>query len=131
MSHIGRPSPSDPLWVALRAIQRALDEKTEEAVEACVLAVREYRESVERKGAPDSARDAVVAAATNCPPCPKCGCNVATPSSETEHGRWYGPPESRLWCPACGAGWYGSDDEVKAAQRAMDMYELACQAGWM
>lgn len=65
----------------------------------------------------------------DCPPCPKgCG-NIATPSSKTEQGRWYGPPESRLWCPACGAGWYGSDAELRKAEDAWLAYELLCEMG--
>jgi hypothetical protein len=67
----------------------------------------------------------------DCPPCPKgCG-SVGTPSSKTESGRWYGPDASRLWCPACGAGWYGTDAEFAQAEAAWAAYEMLCQMGVM
>lgn len=67
----------------------------------------------------------------DCPPCPKgCG-NIGTPSRETEQGRWYGPDASRLWCPCCGAGWYGTDVELAQAERAWQAYELLMEMGEM
>lgn len=35
------------------------------------------------------------------------------------------------WCPACGAGWYGTDAEVAQAERAWQAYELLCEMGEM
>lgn len=63
------------------------------------------------------------------PPCPE-GCGpIGTPSRETEQGRWYGPPEARLWCPCCGVGWYGDEAEVAKAEAAWQAYELLIQMG--
>jgi hypothetical protein len=57
------------------------------------------------------------------PPCPKgCG-SLGTPSHATEHGRWYGPENATLWCPACGTGWVGSQADVSLAEVAWRAYE--------
>jgi hypothetical protein len=41
------------------------------------------------------------------------------------------PPESRLWCPACGTGWYGDEADVEKAERAWQAYHLLCEMGVM
>jgi hypothetical protein len=69
----------------------------------------------------------------DCPRCPdeKCGLPMSTPSSKTERGRWYGPANARLWCPACGTGWYGTDGDVKRAEMAWAAYERLRDLGVM
>lgn len=58
----------------------------------------------------------------DCPACPKCQSTVGTPARLEEPGRWYGPADATLFCPACGAGWVGSAAELEQAERA--------QAAW-
>jgi hypothetical protein len=52
-------------------------------------------------------------AAPMCPRKDRCGpVGSLSPYSE---GRWYGPPDATLFCPACGHGWHGTDDEIEMA----------------
>ena len=69
----------------------------------------------------------------NAPRCPDPKCNrpCGTPSQHTEQGRWYGPAASRIWCPACGTGWYGTDAELAQAESAWQAYELLVEMGVM
>ena len=30
-------------------------------------------------------------------------------------GRWYGPQDATLFCPACGTGWHGTDEQIEQA----------------
>jgi hypothetical protein len=67
-------------------------------------------------------------AAIDCPPCPKCGGHTGTPASlecGVEPGRWYGPDNATLFCPACGTGWVGTVDDSLQAARAWIAYEEA------
>lgn len=60
----------------------------------------------------------------DCPSCPKCGMNCSVPASQAgTEGRWYGPPEATLFCPACGAGWVGDEADVAQAVRAQLAWE--------
>lgn len=60
----------------------------------------------------------------DCPPCPeeKCQARMGTPAHTTERGRWYGPADATLWCPACGSGWVGTPAEVAWAESAWRAY---------
>jgi hypothetical protein len=64
--------------------------------------------------------------ATEAPDCPECGAGCGTPvNSEcgVERGRWHGPDDANLKCPACGTGWVGDDIDVADAWRAFVEYE--------
>jgi hypothetical protein len=65
----------------------------------------------------------MVAPHHDCPPCQACGCPVGVPIRTQEPGRWYGPDESTLFCPACGVGWIGTPDEVEQAEKAQAAWE--------
>lgn len=70
----------------------------------------------------------MAASETTAPACPKCGAECGTPVNEecgVERGRWDGPPNANLNCPACGAGWIGDDVAVADAWRAFVEYEQA------
>ena len=63
--------------------------------------------------------------ATDCPACPSCGGPFGTPIAEArgslghvDHGRWYGPDNATLFCPACGAGWVANEADHRQAVRA-------------
>ena len=63
---------------------------------------------------------------TEAPKCPECGDPLGTPCNEecgVERGRWHGPPNATLKCPACGTGWVGTDVEVADAWRSWVEFE--------
>lgn len=61
---------------------------------------------------------------TNCPACQSCSLPCATPAREApQPGRWYGPAEATLWCPACGTAWVGNAADVEQAERAWKAWE--------
>lgn len=62
----------------------------------------------------------------DCPACPKCNSTVGTPARLEEPGRWYGPDDATLFCPACGTGWVGSPEDVAQAEKAQAAWE-ACE----
>lgn len=51
------------------------------------------------------------------PQCPK-GCGGIGCLKPYNPSGWYGPQDATLFCPACGAGWYGTDDEIEQAMIA-------------
>lgn len=59
------------------------------------------------------------------PGCPACNMPcMAAPIADAE-GRFYPPAdgsEANLWCPACGQGWRGSDEDVKHAARYLKAF---------
>lgn len=57
----------------------------------------------------------------DCPVCPHCDCAVGTPCRFAD--RWIGPDHATLFCPACGAGWVGTADDVAKAERAQAAWE--------
>lgn len=69
--------------------------------------------------------EALRQAAWCCPPCPHCGGRVGLP---LEFADWSHRADKhkghRLACPACGGGWVGTDDEVKAAWDAQFAWSL-------
>lgn len=59
---------------------------------------------------------------TDCPTCPSCSVPCGVPIRESR-GRFRGPEEATLFCPACGSGWVGSaadEAQAEAAQAAWD-----------
>lgn len=74
----------------------------------------------------------VVDPARDCPPCPACKLEVGTPVHRdcgVEHGRWHGPTNATLFCPACGTGWIGTEADLAQAWAAWRAYEEE-QAEW-
>lgn len=62
--------------------------------------------------------------ARDCPPCPKCGCDLGTPIAEdTMVYRWDGPADATLFCPACGTGWVGTAEHLAQAWASWRAYE--------
>jgi hypothetical protein len=64
--------------------------------------------------------------ATEAPRCPKCQAPCGTPVNVecgVERGRWYGPDDANLKCPACGSAWIGDDQAVADAWRSFVEYE--------
>jgi hypothetical protein len=59
----------------------------------------------------------------DCPACPNCSAAVGCPAAREERGRWYGPADSNLFCPACGTAWLGSPVEMAQALRAQDAWD--------
>ena len=54
------------------------------------------------------------------PDCPNhCGdgtSGLATPIRAAEIGRGEGPGNATLFCPSCGTGWAGSEEDMKRAE---------------
>jgi hypothetical protein len=69
----------------------------------------------------------------DCPSCPECKSTVGTPvhdrRGERLCDRHAGDDDARLYCPACGHGWRGTDAELEQAQDAWDAY--ARSEGWI
>lgn len=65
----------------------------------------------------------VIAAHLDCPVCPECGLDCAVPARTQEPGRWHGPDDATLFCPACGTGWVGSAEDLAQAERAQAAWE--------
>lgn len=60
----------------------------------------------------------------DCPSCPKCGLNCAVPARcSGARGRWYGPDDATLFCPACGSAWVGNEADVVQADKAQAAWE--------
>lgn len=60
----------------------------------------------------------------DCPACPSCKTTCGTPAREaSEPGRWDGPGDATLWCPACGTAWAGEAADVEQAERAWKAWE--------
>lgn len=62
--------------------------------------------------------------ARDCPACPACKMELGTPiATDTGVTRWDGPPDATLWCPSCGTGWVGTEEEVARAWASWRAYE--------
>jgi hypothetical protein len=62
--------------------------------------------------------------ARDCPACPSCKLAVGTPvSAECGVDRWDGPANATLFCPACGTGWVGGEEDVAQAWASWRAYE--------
>ena len=59
----------------------------------------------------------------DCPACPSCSARVGCPARNEEPGRWNGPPDSNLFCPACGTGWVGTGEELGQAEFSYRAWE--------
>lgn len=58
----------------------------------------------------------------DCPPCVDCGGRVGIPM-ECHRDRHRGGRDARLFCPACGMGWVGTDAEVAQAWKVQAAWE--------
>lgn len=63
--------------------------------------------------------------ATDCPACPACSLNVATPTHASEH---HVPEGHTLYCPACGGTWVGTEADVAQAEKAWQAYDAKQRA---
>lgn len=50
----------------------------------------------------------------DCPRCPK-GCGAVGCLEPYNPSGWYGPSDATVFCPACGGGWYGTEDDLELA----------------
>lgn len=44
-----------------------------------------------------------------------CGCGPVGSLEPFNPSGWYGPRDATLFCPACGHGWYGTDEQIEQA----------------
>ena len=64
----------------------------------------------------------------DCPPCPNgCG-HVGVPIRAGGWNHRADPDKHNLVCPACGAGWEGTPEEVEQAERAQLAWEAKRRA---
>ncbi|MFY1829104.1 hypothetical protein ACN47A_24510 [Myxococcus fulvus] len=59
----------------------------------------------------------------DCPPCPSCEARCGVPVRLAAEWQHHAAPTDTLVCPACGAGWVGTPDEVAQAERALREWE--------
>lgn len=59
----------------------------------------------------------------DCPACPSCGARVGCPTRHEEPGRWSGPEDANLYCPACHVGWRGDGEAVAHAEFAREAWD--------
>lgn len=62
-------------------------------------------------------------------PVTPCGCGSIGCLDPFNPDRWYGPRDATLFCPACGTGWEGTDDEIETALIAQTWWDAFERGG--